>query len=79
MNGEVMDRERKLIDDVQRALPSFVQACASKDNKLVLMSQDAFAAQLTDDEFLLLGKAIKYAGLMHKEVTIVPSATSRPL
>jgi hypothetical protein len=37
------------------------------------MQQDTFAPAYGPSELLLLGKAIKYAGLMAKEVRIVPS------
>jgi hypothetical protein len=37
------------------------------------MQQDAFAPRYGPGELLLLGQAIKYAGLMGKEVRIVPS------
>ena len=68
-----MERERKLIEEIQSALPEFVQACKAKDADFVLMNQDVFAPKLGDYELLLLGKAIKYAGLMGKEVRIIPS------
>jgi hypothetical protein len=40
------------------------------------LHQDAFAPKLGSDEMFLLGKAIKYAGLMGKEVRIIPSLPS---
>jgi hypothetical protein len=47
----------------------------SRDSKndCILMQQDAFAPAYGPSELLLLGKAIKYAGLMGKEVRIIPS------
>ena len=44
--------------------------------KSSLIHQDAFAPKLGSDEMFLLGKAIKYAGLMGKEVRIIPSVPS---
>ena len=41
---------------------------------LVIMQQDAFAPMPGSNEIFLLGKAIKYAGLVGKEVRIIPSA-----
>jgi hypothetical protein len=76
MGAETMDRERKLIEEIQSVLPEFAQACGSRQSDFVLMSQDAFAPRLGEYELLLLGKAIKYAGLMGREVRIIPS---RPL
>ena len=38
------------------------------DTELVLLHQDAFAADYQEDEYTLLGLAIKYAGLRGKEV-----------
>jgi len=73
MKNETMERERKLIEEIQSVLPEFVQACNTRDAGFVLMHQDTFAPKLGDYELLLLGKAIKYAGLMGKEVRIIPS------
>ena len=68
-----MDRTRQLIEDVERELPGFVQTCKSTDTTVVVMSQDAFAPKLGMNELILLGKAIKYAGMMGKEVRVIPS------
>jgi hypothetical protein len=67
-----MDRERQLIEEINAELPGFAQACRA-DADFVLMNQDAFAPMLGSAELLLLGKAIKYAGLVGKEVRIVPT------
>jgi hypothetical protein len=37
----------------------------------VLLHQDAFAADYQEDEYRLLGMAIKYAGLRGKEVRVI--------
>jgi hypothetical protein len=37
----------------------------------VLLHQDAFAADYQEDEYTLLGMAIKYAGLRGKEVRVI--------
>jgi hypothetical protein len=37
---------------------------------MLLLSQHAFAADYQEEEFALLGKAIKFAGLLGKDVTI---------
>ena len=53
-------------------LPGFVEACRA-DADFVVLNQEAFAPMLGTAELLLLGKAIKYAGLVGKEVRIVPT------
>ncbi|MFZ0783626.1 MAG: hypothetical protein WAM86_20965 [Candidatus Sulfotelmatobacter sp.] len=37
----------------------------------LLLHQDAFAAGYQDGEYMLLGMAIKYAGLRGKEVRVI--------
>ena len=37
----------------------------------LIIHQDAFAADYQDAEYVLLGKAIKYAGIFGKEVHII--------
>jgi hypothetical protein len=70
---DVMERTRRLIEEIQGALPEFAHACEAKGADFVLMHQDGFAPNLGNDEIFLLGKAIKYAGLMGREVRIIPS------
>ena len=55
----MLERERQLIEGVQRELPGFVAACNDKNADFVLLHQDAFAPKLGLNEILLLGKAIK--------------------
>jgi hypothetical protein len=38
---------------------------------VIIFHQDAFAADYQPSEFSLLGMAIKYAGLMGKEVAVI--------
>jgi hypothetical protein len=52
-------------------IPDWVAACESQTEDVILMHQDAFAPQLETNEILLLGCAIKYAGLCGKEVRII--------
>jgi hypothetical protein len=73
MSSEAMNRERLLIEEVERELAEFVRMCRDPRNDCILMQQDAFAPAYGPSELLLLGKAIKYAGLMGKEVRIIPS------
>ena len=46
------------------------RACAD-DTELVLLHQDAFAADYQEDEYTLLGMAIEYAGHRGKEVRVI--------
>ena len=69
-NDERMQRESNLIATIRRKLPEFAKACADK-TELVLLHQDAFAADYQEDEYVLLGMAIKYAGLRGKEVRVI--------
>jgi hypothetical protein len=69
-DDERMQRESNLIATIRKKLPEFVRACA-EDTGLILLHQDAFAADYQDDEYMLLGMAIKYAGLRGKEVRVI--------
>jgi hypothetical protein len=69
-NDERMRRESSLIVTIRTKLPEFAKACAD-DAELVLLHQDAFAADYQEDEYTLLGMAIKYAGLRGKEVRMI--------
>jgi hypothetical protein len=69
-NDERMQRESNLIATIRRKLPDFVRACAD-DTELVMLHQDSFAADYQEDEYTLLGMAIKYAGLRGKEVRVI--------
>ena len=50
-------------------LPDFVKACATNED-VIILHQDSFAADYQQDEYVLLGMAIKFAGLHGKEVRI---------
>ena len=67
---ERMQRESNLVAIIRKKLPEFAKACAD-DTELVLIHQDAFAADYQEDEYALLGMAIKYAGLQGKEVRVI--------
>jgi hypothetical protein len=69
-NDERMQREANLIATVRTKLPDFARMCAD-DTELVLLHQDAFAADYQEDEYALLGMAVKYAGLRGKEVRVI--------
>ncbi len=59
--NEIMQRQSELVRRIQSSLPEFVKACAA-DADTVLLYQDAFAATYQEDEYSILGMAIKYAG-----------------
>jgi hypothetical protein len=67
---ERMQRESTLIATIRKQLPDFARMCAS-DVEIVMLHQDAFAADYQEDEYMLLGMAIKYAGLRGKEVRVI--------
>lgn len=67
---ELMEKETALTAEVQCLLPDFVNSCRDKAD-VVIIHQDAFAADYQDHEYALLGKAIKFAGLHGKEVRII--------
>ena len=67
---ERMQRESNLVAIIRKKLPEFAKACAD-DTELVLIHQDAFATDYQEDEYALLGMAIKYAGLRGKEVRVI--------
>ncbi|MGA7926987.1 MAG: hypothetical protein WCA20_13480 [Candidatus Sulfotelmatobacter sp.] len=69
-NDERMQRGSSLIATIRKKLPEFAKACAD-DTQLALLHQDAFAADYQEDEYTLLGMAIKYAGLRGKEVRVI--------
>ena len=69
-SDERMQRESSLIATIRKQLPEFAKVCAD-DTELVLLHQDAFAADYQEDEYTLLGMAIKYAGLRGKEVRVI--------
>ena len=63
---------------VQCYLPEFDAAIKKTeeagDDSVLILHQDAFAAGYDDDEYTLLGMAIKYAGLHGVTVTIIGKA-----
>jgi hypothetical protein len=67
---ELMQKETALAAEVERLLPDFVNSCRDKAN-VVIIHQDAFAADYQEHEYALLGKAIKFAGLHGKEFRII--------
>ena len=74
------DAERKIREatfkvQFERELPDFARMCNAAID-VVILHQGAFAADYQESEFCLLGRAIKYAGLLGKEIQIVGASTS---
>jgi hypothetical protein len=69
-NDERIQRESNLIATIRKMLPEFAKACADETDS-GLRHQDAFAADYQEDEYWLLGMAIKYADLRGKEVCVI--------
>ena len=65
-----MKREANLITMIDKTLPDFAAACRAQDIPVVLLHQDAFAADYQEEEYRLLGMAIKFAGTCGKEINI---------
>jgi hypothetical protein len=69
-DDELKQKEAALSAEIRRLLPDFVRSCLKSD-EVVIIHQDSFAADYQQDEYALLGKAIKFAGLHGKEVRII--------
>jgi hypothetical protein len=66
----IVQRQSELVSKIQSSLPEFVKACAAAAD-MVVLHQDAFAAAYQEDEYALLGMAVKYAGMCGKEVRVI--------
>ena len=71
MATELALRESALISAIEKQLPEFARICRDPDSSLVVMHQDAFAADYQEEEYRLLGMAIKFAGICGKEIQII--------
>ena len=74
--GEEKERIAVLRATVETYLPDFargVRASQAKDAKgsVMVLHQDSFAAGYHEDEYTLLGMAVKYAGLNGVEVKVI--------
>jgi hypothetical protein len=67
---ELKQKEAALSAEIRRLLPDFVRSCL-KNEDMVIIHQDSFAADYQQDEYALLGMAIKFAGLHGKGVRII--------
>ena len=65
-SSEMKRRQKEIIITVEHYLPGFVEAVkthAMKEVEEIWLHQDAFAADYDRDELILLGAAVKYAGM----------------
>ena len=69
-NRPTTPREREFKEAFERDLPEYAKMCQG-EALVIIFHQDAFAADYQPSEFSLLGMAIKYAGLMGKEVRLI--------
>jgi hypothetical protein len=67
---DIVQRETALVAAIEEMLPDFAKACRAPQPQVVIMHQDAFAADYQEEEYRLIGMAIKFAGLCGKDVTI---------
>jgi hypothetical protein len=65
-----IERELDLQRVIETLLPEFADACRREGATELVMSQHAFAVDYQDEEFALLGRAVKYAGFSGKNLTI---------
>lgn len=63
--GEIAEKEMSLTKAMENLLPEFVKSCR-ENRDVVVLHQDGFAVHYQDDEYRLLGMAIKFAGLLRK-------------
>jgi hypothetical protein len=63
---ELTIKEANLIADIEKMLPEFARACRAPGAPVVVLHQDAFAADYQEEEYRLLGMAIKFAGICGK-------------
>jgi len=68
--ADIVQRETVLVAAIEKMLPDFAKACRAPEPRIVIMHQDAFAADYQDEEYRLIGMAIKFAGLCGKEISI---------
>jgi len=80
---ELKQKEAGLSAETRRLLPDFVRSCL-KNEDVVIIHQDSFAAEYQQEEYALLGMAVKFAGLHGKEIRIIgtnretPKGSGRP-
>ena len=72
---QIAQKEANLIAAIETKLPEFARACHEDDIPAIILHQDAFAADYQEEEYRLLGMAVKFAGIYGREVLV--SGTNR--
>lgn len=67
---ELVEKEAALMAEIERLLPDFARSCRDSAD-VVIIHQDSFAADYQNEEYILFGKAIKFAGLHGKEGRVI--------
>lgn len=65
---ETIARVKRLKQTVEKYVPEFVAGLREPKTKIVMLHQDAFASGYDYDEYVILGMAIKLAGLYGKTI-----------
>jgi len=68
---ELTGKETKVITVIEKMLPEFARACRAHDPPVVIMHADAWAADDQEEEYRLMGLAIKYAGICGQPVRVI--------
>ncbi len=66
----LMERQTVLVAEIESLLPDFARSCRDSTD-VVIIHQDSFAADYQDDEYILFGKAMKFAGIYGKEIRVI--------
>jgi hypothetical protein len=68
-----IERGTRLQQEVEsnESLGDFVAQVRNGQAEVIVLHQDSFAADYQETEFILLGKAIKYAGIFGRELRII--------
>jgi len=64
------NKKEILVEYIESKLPDFAEAVHS-DADTINLHQDSFAADYQEEEYTILGKAIKYAGIFGKTIIII--------
>lgn len=67
---ELAQREANLMAAIEAKLPEFARACREDGIPTIILHQDAFAADYQEEEYCLLGMAIKFAGVYGRHVLV---------
>jgi hypothetical protein len=66
----LVEKERALMEEIESVLPDFARSCQGT-GEVIVIHQDSFAADYQDQECVLFGKALKFAGIFGKEIRVI--------